>query len=843
MLCFLLLISCKRCNFYNIPANVEQGGRTIALAVHPTNKDVVWAATESGGVFKTINAGQTWTHADNLQEFSCNDIDVAPSNPNLVIVGTGADTRVRNGGGIWISQNGGDTWEQPITALPRDASGVPARFSAYGISFMPGTNRIYVGSDSGVVVSEDLGVNWRYINPEPSRAKKAIFSVLALNSRKVLLYGENGVWISDDGLTGWRHDRTGMTNGWNIADAFAVSPINNNHIFFTNSWENLFYSIDGGETWRTISIDFRAYDASRQPYVKAVRSLSGRTDEVDLYCSNKSYVGRKTIRWTGSDFDFSGSWNLFNFAHWDPSDLVFTEGNVPYMAANDGGVEKSTDRGASWSVISKPSNFFNALQVFNVHGSFYNGPSPRVDLYFGTQDNSFWGSDNDGGTWPYRTGQEGFQIQGPNSFTNTTDSSISYFNIGGCPSCRSKPHYVEPADITEPTPYRTSIPVYVRGKTYAVLARLTETTTLSYVFISNDEGRTWTQTNVSINRDIVGFPVVSGVPSNLSFIVPFKASGGFDVTGIFNLKKIDNLFDGIPNNETNNTIPFPLNCNLGIVPTMWPWYPCFGVDPNDPQFMIIPDAQNKTIWKTNDGGTNWTADGNLMHLVTDNGTLLFHMQFAAPQVRSIAFDPQNSNHIAIGTHQAGVIYSRDKGTTWQKLPKSEQIPFITSFFFRDDTTAIASTYGRGLVKIYIRDEPVRDIAMQSTNPKINRQAKGVQQDKPQSIDSTAPTLYVKNIIPGSAVTNIHSGQKTKLTGSNWSQDFPLSISLNGKEIEQKIKVDNSGKFIWDIPIMSEPKLLTLVVKQLDKNKKIKQVSMILKVSISDAGKEKNTKDD
>lgn len=859
---FLLIVcfSRCRCNYYNIPADVNQGGRSVAVAINPTNQNIIWVASESGGVFKTTDGGHIWAHADSLPQFGCFDLAVAPSNPNIVIVSTFADSRVLNGGGVWVSNDGGNLWQHPSTALPL-YGGVPARFSAYGINFVPGTRKVYAGTDSGVILSNDLGATWRYINPAPDGAKQAIYAVLTLSTGKVLLYGDAGIWISDNGLTGWHHDATGLGHGWDIHGAFAVSPLNNNHLFFTNGWDSYFYSTDGGDNWRPISLGFAAYDASRQPFVKAVRSSSGIQNEIDIYCSNKSYVGKKTLRWTGSDYDFSGSWSIMPFSHWDPADLAFANDGIhPLIAVNDGGVEKTTDAGASWQVISRPSNFFNALQVFNVKGSFYTGTPPRVDLYFGTQDNYFWASGNDGANWPYSTGNEGFQIQGPQSFNNTSDSDISYFNIGGCPQCLSNPHYVRPTDISKPTPYESTIPTFVKGKTYVCFARPTETSSANYIYVSNDEGSSWAAPGLRVNRDLAGFPVISGPSSNPSVIVAYYASGSSGASGVYGLVKIDNLFDGITGNESRHFISMPAGSNLGTVPTMWPWYPCFGVDPANPDFIIIPDVGNNKVWLTTNGGRGWNERPDLFDLVTDHSNLYFNYQFAMPQIRSIAFDPANPNHIAIGTSQAGVIYSRDHGVSWQKLPRSELIPFITSFFFRDDTTAIASTYGRGLSKLYLRQSPIQqsqrlgltninsDTQQNMEHTKLNDFNNGLNKSQDnksdgnsdENIDTTKPVLKIQSMIPGSAIVNIEAGKKIPVRGWNWTPHLPLTIIIDGSAMEQKnIQVDGNGQFKLELEPFYEPKLHIVAVQQIDdKNHTKNYASITIKASMADDDKKK-----
>jgi hypothetical protein len=110
-----------------------------------------------------------------------------------------------------------------------------------------------------------------------------------------------------------------------------------------------------------------------------------------------------------------------------------------------------------------------------------------------------------------------------------------------------------------------------------------------------------------------------------------------------------------------------------------------------------------------DGGANWTVDRALTALVTGQGTFQFdefHSDSGARlQVHAIAFDPDNGNHIVVGTEAAGLIESFDDGASWNAIGLSNQVPAVSGFFFKDDSSVIVSTYGRGLWKIHDCGQP------------------------------------------------------------------------------------------------------------------------------------------
>ena len=89
-------------------------GRIADIKTHPENESVWYVATGSSGVWKTVNAGTTWTPIfDDQPSYSTGCITLDPSNPDVVWVGTGENVGGRHvayGDGIYQSDNGGTTW-------------------------------------------------------------------------------------------------------------------------------------------------------------------------------------------------------------------------------------------------------------------------------------------------------------------------------------------------------------------------------------------------------------------------------------------------------------------------------------------------------------------------------------------------------------------------------------------------------------------------------------------------------------------------------------------------------------------------------------------------------------
>ncbi|MBI4474981.1 MAG: hypothetical protein HY646_20105 [Acidobacteria bacterium] len=128
----------------------------LALAVDPRNDSVLYAATPGGGIWKSEDGGDTWIpRFDSAPRPQVCSLTIDPRNPDIVYVGTGDDESPRPGQGIGRSSDGARGWvfsarftSQPVCALAVD----PAD-----------TRRIFAGSAEGLFVSADAGTSWNKV--------------------------------------------------------------------------------------------------------------------------------------------------------------------------------------------------------------------------------------------------------------------------------------------------------------------------------------------------------------------------------------------------------------------------------------------------------------------------------------------------------------------------------------------------------------------------------------------------------------------------------------------------------------------------------------------------------
>src|SRR5579884_3359517 len=146
-----------------------RGGRAVAVAGDPTRRLVFYFGAVDGGVWKTTNGGETWTNlTDGVSDIaSVGAIAVAPSDPNVIYVGTGeADWRedLTSGDGMWRSTDGGRSWRHLGLDNTRHIAVVrvhPANpdvvwVAAMGHAFGPNPTR-------GVFRSTDGGTTWQRV--------------------------------------------------------------------------------------------------------------------------------------------------------------------------------------------------------------------------------------------------------------------------------------------------------------------------------------------------------------------------------------------------------------------------------------------------------------------------------------------------------------------------------------------------------------------------------------------------------------------------------------------------------------------------------------------------------
>ena len=248
-------------------------GRVSHIAVHPGDKQTWYVGVASGGVWKTTNAGITWTPVfQNEGAYSVGAVVIDQKNPATIWVGSGEANNQRSvgyGDGIYRSDDAGRTWRNlglktsehigRIVIDPRDSNVVFA--AAYGPLWTAGGDRgLYKTTDGGktwtkvLEISEHTGVSDVAIDPN----NPDVLLAVAHQRRRhtwTLIHGgpESGLHKSTDGGKTWRRIREGIPGGDIGRIVLSFSPAQKGLVYAkvepATGGVAIFASLDSGDSW------------------------------------------------------------------------------------------------------------------------------------------------------------------------------------------------------------------------------------------------------------------------------------------------------------------------------------------------------------------------------------------------------------------------------------------------------------------------------------------------------------------------------------------------------------------------------------------------------------------
>jgi len=339
-----------------------RGGRALAVTGVPREPNVYYFGAVSGGVWKTTNGGLTWTPLfDREAVSSIGAIAVAPSDPNVLYVGTGeACIRgdISHGDGVYKSTDGGKTWKniglkdtQTIARVIVNPHNPDLVFvAAFGHAFGPNPERgVFRSTDGGQtwekVLYKDENTGAIDLTSDPTNAH-VLFAALwqARRTPYSLSSGGpgSGLYKSiDDGKTWKQLEGNGLPKGILGRIGVSVSGADSNRVYALIEAEKggLYRSDDGGEKWTRINDD----DRFRQRAWYFTHIFADPKSVDTLYSLNtgmyRSVDGGKTS-------------SLIMAPHGDHHGLWIDPDNPQRMInGNDGGATITPDGGKTWSSL------------------------------------------------------------------------------------------------------------------------------------------------------------------------------------------------------------------------------------------------------------------------------------------------------------------------------------------------------------------------------------------------------------------------------------------------------------------------------------------------------------
>jgi len=339
-----------------------RGGRSAAVTGVPGQPDLFYMGSTGGGVWRTTNGGAAWENiSDGFFGGSIGAVEVSKSDPNVIYVGGGEKTlrgNVSSGYGIWKSVDAGQTWSQVGLKNSRHVPRIRVHPTNPDIVYAGVLGNIYKPTqERGVYKSVDGGKTWRQtlfsnadagvvdliIDPNNYR----VLYATTWNARRTpysLSSGGDGsaLWKSTDEGETWTElsANEGFAKGILGIMGITVSPVNSNRLYamVENEKEGgLYTSKDGGMNWSKVNSERKL----RQRAWYYTRLYADTKDENTVYVLNVRYH---------KSTDGGKSFSTYNAPHGDHHDLwIAPEDPNRMIIGDDGGAQVTYDGGRSWS--------------------------------------------------------------------------------------------------------------------------------------------------------------------------------------------------------------------------------------------------------------------------------------------------------------------------------------------------------------------------------------------------------------------------------------------------------------------------------------------------------------
>jgi photosystem II stability/assembly factor-like uncharacterized protein len=370
----------------------HRGGRVTTVAGFPNNTQRYLMGATGGGVWETTDAGGTWTNISDgfFHTGSIGAIAVAPSDPNVIYVGTG-EAPVRgvmtsSGDGVYKSTDGGKTWKNIGLAPTLHISRIHVHPKDADLVYVAAQGSPYAANpERGVYRSKDGGMTWELVHHVSDLAGVSDLAMDLSNPRilyaaywyhqrlpwKVISGGEDsGIYKSTDGGDTWTELTEGLPEGLMGKIGIAVSPADPSRVWAMIEAEQsgLYRSDDGGESWQMINGNTLL--TGRPWYYMHV--TADPVDPETVYVMNaplmKSTDGGRSFRPVPTP-------HSDNHALW-----IHPENNKVMINGNDGGANISYNGGQTWSTQgNQPTAQFYRVNADN-RFPYY--------VYGGQQDNT-----------------------------------------------------------------------------------------------------------------------------------------------------------------------------------------------------------------------------------------------------------------------------------------------------------------------------------------------------------------------------------------------------------------------------------------------------------------------
>jgi photosystem II stability/assembly factor-like uncharacterized protein len=682
--------------------SATMSGRIARLAVHPEDTRIIYVASASSGLWKTVNGGTTWSPIfDDQSSISMGEVALAPSNPDIVWVGTGEQNSVRSsqfGDGVYRSLDGGETWEHMglegsrhigrILIHPENPDIVYV--AALGSLWGPNPERgLYRTSDGGetweqlLKPSDYTGVVEVQMHPENP---DVLFAATYQRERRMwsMVGGgeEGGLFRSEDGGETWSEVGNGFPTSAVGRVGLTFCPNNPDTVYATAVGPDggTFRSTDGGTSWEQRNAKVQSHWYYGEVYCDPQNPDRVYVPVTPLLMSED---GGKTF-----DNIAKSMVHADNHTMW-----INPEDGDHMMVGNDGGLYTSRDGGDNWE-------WFANLPLMQLYTVAVDMQEPFYRVYGGTQDNGSWsgpvGTRFDDGInnedWEFISGGDGFYAVADPNDPNTVYSQSQYGVLYRTDRASGEQMRIQPWQ-----PQEGEFPPYRWNWSAPLAISPHDSKTLYFganvVFRSKDRGTSWERISPDLTRQISrdDLPLQGKVqPSDAIDLHASTAMFG-NTTSL----SVSTLRRGLIAAGTDD----------GLVQVSrddgknWQRSESF---PGVPDMMKV----GMVAWSSTDEGTLFAVfdghkDNTFRPFVVrsdDYGKTWRNITSDLPEfgsTRSIAVHPRNGELLFVGT-DFGVFASRDGGEHWLALQSGLPTNSVQGILVHPrENDLVVGTHGRG----------------------------------------------------------------------------------------------------------------------------------------------------
>lgn len=370
-----------------------RGGRSAAVTGVPNQPNLYYFGAAGGGIWKTTNGGRQWENiSDGFFGGSIGSITVSKSDPNVIYVGGGEKTvrgNVSSGYGVWKSVDAGKSWTEAGLKTSRHIPRIAIDPNDHNIVYAGVMGNIYkASSERGIYKSTDGGKTWKqtlFVNDQsgvvdlqidPSNPRVLYASTWRVQRTPYSLSsgGEgSALWKSTDSGETWTEISTnkGFPTGILGIIGVSVSPVNNQRVWAiveNKDQGGLYRSNDGGESWTQVNSERKL----RQRAWYYTRVYADTKDVNTVYVLNVSYH---------KSTDGGKTFGNYRAPHGDHHDLwIAPEDPNRMIIGDDGGAQVTYDGAQTWSTYyNQPTSQFYRVTTDNAF---------PYRIYVAQQDNS-----------------------------------------------------------------------------------------------------------------------------------------------------------------------------------------------------------------------------------------------------------------------------------------------------------------------------------------------------------------------------------------------------------------------------------------------------------------------